>query len=256
MSDEYPEFDGAFDSSALFDICEFWTEEVPGPVENEPVKSDIPTLILAGEYDPITPPDYGRQVSADLANSHFLELPGVGHGVSVSGECGNDLVLSFLDDPGSVPASATCVSEMGGPDFVVSSEAINLVHFESAMFGISGLVPEGWVEVAPGTYARSALGVIAILEQAAPGVSAQQMLFILSAQLRVQDVPVPVDTREGDNLSWTLYSVQTQGQVVDIALSEDDGVTYVAILFSIDAKRDIYYDSVFLPVTDALGPLN
>jgi pimeloyl-ACP methyl ester carboxylesterase len=41
----------------LFAVCSAWTGIAPDPRENLPVVSDIPTLIFAGDHDPITPPD-------------------------------------------------------------------------------------------------------------------------------------------------------------------------------------------------------
>jgi pimeloyl-ACP methyl ester carboxylesterase len=41
--------------------CKVWQVEATDPVENEPVVSDIPTLLLAGDYDPITPPSFAQE---------------------------------------------------------------------------------------------------------------------------------------------------------------------------------------------------
>jgi pimeloyl-ACP methyl ester carboxylesterase len=49
--------------------------------EYEAVKSDIPTLILAGEFDQNTPSYWGKLPGETLANSHYIEFPGAGHGV-------------------------------------------------------------------------------------------------------------------------------------------------------------------------------
>ena len=72
-------------------------------MENEPVASDIPTLVLAGEYDPITPPAWGELASNGLENSFFLEFPGLGHGVSLEGGCPLGIILAFLDEPSVNP---------------------------------------------------------------------------------------------------------------------------------------------------------
>ena len=57
--DPYPEFIDFFDVSpnlgpVVFDLCDIWDVEPLGSVENEPISSQIPTLVLAGQYDPIT----------------------------------------------------------------------------------------------------------------------------------------------------------------------------------------------------------
>jgi len=47
----------------LFAACQVWNQTPPDPRENQPVTSEVPALVMAGEYDPITPPDWGRQVA-------------------------------------------------------------------------------------------------------------------------------------------------------------------------------------------------
>ena len=56
-----PLVDGALvQSEYAFGFCSGWGAGVADSIEAEPVSSDIPTLVMAGRFDPITPPDYGR----------------------------------------------------------------------------------------------------------------------------------------------------------------------------------------------------
>ena len=87
----------------LFAICREWTTAPPDPRENLPVKSDIPTLVLAGEVDPITPPDWGRMVAADLSKAYFHEFPGDGHWVTRSSQCALRMSLAFWQNPTTDP---------------------------------------------------------------------------------------------------------------------------------------------------------
>lgn len=43
-------------------------------IENEPVRSDAPALVLAGEFDPDTPPDWGRQILESMPRAYYVEL--------------------------------------------------------------------------------------------------------------------------------------------------------------------------------------
>ena len=95
----YPELQSWADSDPIFTICQSWGAKEADPIENEPVVSDIRTLILAGEYDPITPPAWGELVDADLSNSVYFEFPDIGHGASFSSECALGITLGFFDDP-------------------------------------------------------------------------------------------------------------------------------------------------------------
>lgn len=97
----------AWGTQSWLDICAFWGTEPPPAIENEPVVSNIPTLVLAGEYDPITPPAYGRLAADSLSPSYVFELRGFAHGIFSPG-CATDLKLAFLNDPTN-PPDGSCV---------------------------------------------------------------------------------------------------------------------------------------------------
>ena len=250
-AEAYPELRDSF-VSPIFTICQSWGAREADPIENERVSSDIPTLVLSGEYDPVTPPAWGQIVAEDLNNSFYFEFPGVGHGASISGECPLSVSLAFLADPNAEP-DGSCIAEMTGPAFIVDEPEITLVPFDSEMFGISGVVPEGWIELAPGTYGRSALGLINITQLAIPGSVADQLLQRLTAQFALGDVPESAGNREADGLTWVLYEVEVRGLSFDIALAEEGAEkSYLILLQSTSGERDFYYAKVYLPAIDAL----
>ena len=47
--------------------CEFWPEGKVEPAFYEPVTSNMPTLVLSGELDPVTPPVWGEQIAKHAA---------------------------------------------------------------------------------------------------------------------------------------------------------------------------------------------
>lgn len=116
----YPELASYYEQSAksTFAVCEAWDAYRAAAVENEAVKSDIPTLVLAGQFDPITPPDWGRLVASDLSRSFFFEFSGRAHGVAFAGDCPRAITDAFLANPERQPASG-CIARMSGPEFVV-----------------------------------------------------------------------------------------------------------------------------------------
>ena len=118
-ADAYPRLRGVIDREPILDQCETWGAKKADRIENQPVSSDIQALVLAGEYDPITPPEWGRQVAGNLSSSFFFEFPGVGHGASLAGPCPLGIALAFLDDPEVEPRSS-CIADMRGPAFSVN----------------------------------------------------------------------------------------------------------------------------------------
>jgi pimeloyl-ACP methyl ester carboxylesterase len=112
---QYPELAGLYEYATLgkltYRVCEGWGAGEADSIENEPVVSDVPTLLMAGEFDPVTPPAWARHAAETLVNGYFFEYPGVGHGASAEG-CGREMMLAFLDSPTTVPDDA-CNAGMG-----------------------------------------------------------------------------------------------------------------------------------------------
>lgn len=65
--------------------CEVWPTGTAPADFAEPVRSDVPTLLLSGEFDPVTPPRYGDEVAAGLSNARHLVLRGQGHSLAGAG---------------------------------------------------------------------------------------------------------------------------------------------------------------------------
>lgn len=102
----------ATNTSQIYENCAVWVKSQPSPKENEAVVSDIPTLILSGEFDPVTPPAWGQLAAETLSNSQFLQFPGYGHWVFGTGACDGQIVSDFLKDPTSA-VDASCINSLG-----------------------------------------------------------------------------------------------------------------------------------------------
>ncbi len=79
----------------------------------EPVKSDIPTLVLSGEVDPVTPPTWGEQTAATLSRSKHIVIPGTGHTAGGTG-CGQRLMREFIEEGSTADLDTTCVDKIRG----------------------------------------------------------------------------------------------------------------------------------------------
>ncbi len=102
--------------------CDIWGVATADSIETERVSSDIPTLLFAGLFDPITPLSSAESAAQGLSNSQVLAFPGAGHGITAtdtaSGACAKDLMLTFFDDPGA-PLETSCIDATGGIEFYV-----------------------------------------------------------------------------------------------------------------------------------------
>lgn len=106
------------DVELMSDVCAFWSVEKAPAEENTPVQSDIPTLILTGQYDPITPPQWGKQASEYLENSFYFEFTGIGHDTIDSHQCPVDITMAFLDNPTQEPDSS-CIAGINVPSLYI-----------------------------------------------------------------------------------------------------------------------------------------
>jgi pimeloyl-ACP methyl ester carboxylesterase len=248
----YPEQHNAFDAASAYDVCQQWGAKPAAQVENEPVTSNLPTLVLSGEYDPVTPPIYNQTVAKTLSKSFLFEFPGIGHGVSISDPCPLSIAKAFLNEPSATPVS-TCIQAMQEPDFELPSGPVTLKPFENKTFGIKGVAPEGWAEHTPGVYTRSNAGNVVLLQQAVPGTR-DSVLQVFSQRFKLDKPPAVAGSRKTDSLTWSLYEFTVQGQPVDLALAEQDQKTYLVLLASETSERKALYDQLFLPVLDAYRP--
>ncbi len=112
------------DLQSFLDACALWPVDLlPGSVD-DPVVSDIPTLLLAGQFDPITTPAFANAAAASLTNAYTVVDPAASHGVAFLDPCVNDIMQAFLTDPGSAP-DASCVAAKTPAD-VIPPSAITL----------------------------------------------------------------------------------------------------------------------------------
>ncbi|MGI9233611.1 MAG: alpha/beta fold hydrolase [Woeseiaceae bacterium] len=87
--------------------------------EYAPVQTGVPTLLIEGDMDPITPPPLAHAIAPGFSNATYVEFPYAGHGPSRSVECAGDMLNKFYDDPTAEP-DLSCVDEMEPPEFLGS----------------------------------------------------------------------------------------------------------------------------------------
>ena len=105
--------------------CADWPKAQVPDDHLQPVRSDVPVLLISGELDPVTPPDLADEVAKTLPNSRHIVIPASGHlfdGMSGVDTCLDPLILNFLQTGNVQPLEAGCVSSMKPPPFLTSME--------------------------------------------------------------------------------------------------------------------------------------
>lgn len=106
---------GRFRTLLTETTCDDWPVEPASNTFNDGVASDIPALVVAGRFDPITPPEGTKAVASRLTNSTFAMWPNRGHGVT-GDPCAETVMSAFLEDP-VAPVDLDCVASTPAPAF-------------------------------------------------------------------------------------------------------------------------------------------
>ena len=93
--------------------CPIWGVGRSPAIESQPVTSDVPALLLSGDYDVVTPPYWAEAAVRHLSHGHLVKFPGIGHGVIASDTCADAVVAAFLKAPREEPKPA-CLARLVG----------------------------------------------------------------------------------------------------------------------------------------------
>lgn len=96
--------------------CKEWSRGVADPAASTILKSKIPTLLLSGELDPVTPPRFANEVAAGLSRSVALEVIGGSH-FGDTGGCLEKISVQFIRDPSIEKLDTACIANIKRPAF-------------------------------------------------------------------------------------------------------------------------------------------
>jgi pimeloyl-ACP methyl ester carboxylesterase len=128
-SEDYPfmDLDADYSDSLIGNIflkiidlqCKVWPKgEVP-PGFHEPVVSDHPVLLMSGERDPVTPPQYAAQTAETFSNSVNLVAPGQAHSV-MGNYCLREITTAFIVSGTVEDLDTSCVENIKPAPFFTS----------------------------------------------------------------------------------------------------------------------------------------
>ena len=110
----------------VFAICERWPSGRAPATEGLPVWSEVPTLILAGAYDNLTPVSWNKSAFDTLPNGVFVLAPMSGHAVITYSACAEQVADAFIGNPVE-PPDTSCFADLA-PQWVLppAGEAPNV----------------------------------------------------------------------------------------------------------------------------------
>ena len=92
-------------------ICAFWPKAKLPEDYWQPVKSDVPALLLSGKHDPVTPDVWAQAVAGYMPNATSLSAAGGNHSISTEG-CVPQLIAQFIERASMQNVKADCVEKI------------------------------------------------------------------------------------------------------------------------------------------------
>jgi hypothetical protein len=99
--------------------CEHWPRGRMSAGFAEPVASQAPTLLLSGEWDPVTPPSQADDALKHLPNGRHVVIPHGAHGSNglIGADCITGLITAFVERADARPLDTGCLSQVRRPPF-------------------------------------------------------------------------------------------------------------------------------------------
>lgn len=109
---------GTLQIDSLVAICENWPAGFIDDDFRDAVSSDVPVLILSGQFDPVTPSSYGEHVRAGLSNAEHFVIEGQGHG-QLGVSCVPRLLGQFVDEASTKTLNQSCLEDVSADGFFI-----------------------------------------------------------------------------------------------------------------------------------------
>lgn len=93
----------------LFQECPVWDVADADAAMSAPVVSDVPVLIMEGDFDAATAPEWVDLLTPTLSASQVVRFPFTGHAVLGKSQCAVDVMAAFLDNP-TQPVDGSCAA--------------------------------------------------------------------------------------------------------------------------------------------------
>jgi len=213
--------------------------------------ADIPTLLLSGQFDPATPPEFAEHVATNLKTANAFTMPDSGHDVLLNSptQCAAGIALQFLADPTQAP-DGSCAADLK-PAFlgrVTPVEELTLAERDAGN-GITAMIPSQWASAGglfldPNDPLNSPTGALQITVEA--GNSPQAAIKGIFGDAKV----VVADQALGAYLWTTMDSAAVPGKATRIGAAPlPDGKRVVMVkLFMPAGKSDPIVAALWEPI--------
>jgi pimeloyl-ACP methyl ester carboxylesterase len=108
-----PAFAEVFSHPPYLAACKVWDVPPATPAVHKPVHTDVPLLMLPGQFDSFSPASEARAVASTLPRAWVVEVPGQTHNTLGFSDCPISIRNAWVQDPTSAPADTSCLGALG-----------------------------------------------------------------------------------------------------------------------------------------------
>ncbi len=235
-------------ANAQFDQCNAFSGVQSDPVADEPVNSDVQTLILAGQFDPATPVAWAQVAAQTLPNSQLIIFPGESHGIAPT-KCGLEVVEAFFAEP-DVPVDPGC-AEDSMPVFVAAAST-PITDFETLDVDIGGIPAS---VVVPADWTHSGDGFVSDARRGQSLLDSAELLQFAGDPAVVTSIDTTLESqfggafasageREIGGNTWEVSAFAVGDLSVTSLKTERDSSTIVLYLFSTPTEHESLVETV------------
>lgn len=112
---------GDYRVAQLAAACRQWVRGKIPRNHAQPVRSDVPALLISGTLDPNTNERWGEEAARYLTRSKHVVIPNLSHGFSSINECGAKFIAEFIAKGSANGIDFSCKDRVKLPPFVLAS---------------------------------------------------------------------------------------------------------------------------------------
>ena len=233
---------------SLHDELDLFVESGLTPYQALSATTRVPSEVM-GDPDEWGTIEVGKRADMVLLNTNPLE--NISHTRDIAGVMVRGRWLPQTELQGMLDELAS--------KYVAETETMNNIELQSYTneeAGFSTVVPTGWNELLPGTYARSnpAVDPTILGQMAFPMAVRDVAIAEILTQLGVNELPPdPIRTMDSETLSWSMYLISGDNTVL-VALADSDATTYMVILQAKVDEFDGLAEQLLIPAMMAFTP--
>ena len=102
--------------------CKEWPRGAVASAHRQPTQSAVPTLLISGELDPVTPPSGADEVVRHLSRGRHVVIRNNGHPIGNAEKCIGQMIGEFLDRASVEGLAISCAASNPAPPFLLSGK--------------------------------------------------------------------------------------------------------------------------------------